>query len=388
MKRNRFTALIAAACTASAAMILLASQPSHAEQTERTATPQHAAGSATEKVIFDTDMGQLNDDAIALFMLANSGKVDLLGVTVVAGNTWMEEGTAYSLRQLELIKKPQVPVVPGAGEPLMGSRQATLAAEQTLFGNVEYAGSYTRKRPSSYLQLQNTPYGGYPTHKPATGQAAVEFIADQVKRYPNQVTLFVLGPATNVALAVRTHPEIVPLVKQVIYMGGAIDIPGNTSPAAEFNFWYDPESAKIALRTPFKKQLIVPNDVAERVYYTKAQYDRIVSQRETPITKMFKDLQGPRFQANPAQQSYVWDSITAAVFLEPSIATKIEDRYVDINATFGPDYGRSIGYGPSRNRDMNNAANFPSGTQKVQVLFDINRDAFWNLYVDLMTRPI
>jgi inosine-uridine nucleoside N-ribohydrolase len=270
----------------------------------------------------------------------------------------------------------------------MGSRQATLAAEQTLYGNVEYMGAYSRPRPESYLKLSKAPYGGYPTTKPSTGSAASEFIADQVKKYPNEVTLFVLGPATNVALAVRAHPEIVPLVKQVIYMGGAIDVPGNTSPAAEFNWWFDPEAAKIALRTPFKRQLVVPNDIAERVFYTKKEYDRIVAGPDTPITRMFRDLQGPRFAADPNYKSFVWDSMTAAVFLDPKIATRTEDRYLDVDATFGPDYGRAIGYGPSRNRDLSKPGNFPAGTQKVQVLFDIDRDAFWTLVVDLMTRPV
>ncbi|MCW3819048.1 nucleoside hydrolase [Micromonospora sp. DR5-3] len=386
---SRGPALVSAVAAAVLGAVLLAVPASQAQPVSRVALAAPVATTAAnEKVIMDVDMGQLNDDAVAMFMLANSKKVDLLGITVVAGNTWVEEGTAYSLRQLELIKHQNVPVVPGGGEPLMGSRQATLAAEQDLFGNLEYMGAYARQRPPSYRELATTPYGGYPTTKPSTKQAAAQFIADQVKKYPNQVTLFVLGPATNVALAVRTYPEIVPLVKQVIYMGGAIDIPGNTSPAAEFNWWFDPESAKIVLRTPFKRQLVVPNDVAERVFYTKKEYDRIVSGRDTPLTRMFRDLQGPRFQADPARQSFVWDSITSAVFLDPSIATKIEDRYVDVDTTFGPDYGRSLGYGPSRNRDMNKPENFPGGTQKVQVLFDINRDAFWNLYVDLMTRPI
>ncbi|WP_245828198.1 nucleoside hydrolase [Micromonospora avicenniae] len=387
-------ALVSTVSTAVLGAVLLAVPASQAQPAAQVAAPAQVtpaappAPTATEKVIMDVDMGQLNDDAVAMFMLANSKKVDLLGVTVVSGNTWAEEGTAYSLRQLELIKQQnRVPVVQGGGEPLMGSRQATIGAEQDLFGNVEYMGAYRRERPPSYRELATEPYGGYPRTKPAR-EAAAQFIAEQVKKYPNQVTLFVLGPATNVALAVRTYPEIVPLVKQVIYMGGAVDIPGNTSPAAEFNWWFDPEAAKIVLRTPFKRQLVVPNDVAERVHYTKKEYDRIVGARNTPITKMFRDLQGPQFEANPARESFVWDSITSAVFLDPSIATKIEDRYVDIDTTFGPDYGRALGYGPSRDRDMNDPENFPAGTQKIQVLFDIDQDAFWNLYVDLMTRPI
>lgn len=341
--------------------------------------------SAKEKVIVDVDMGELNDDAIAMFMLIQSGEVDVLGVTVVAGNTWVEEGVAYALRQLELIGRSDIPVVPGAVEPLMGSRQASLTAEQRLYGNVEYMGAYARSRPNSYRELASAPYQGYPVTEPLN-QHAVDFIIEQVKRYPGEVTLFVLGPATNIALAVRKAPEIVPLIKRVIYMGGAIDVPGNTSPAAEFNWWFDPEAAKIALRTPFKEQIIVPLDIAERVYYTKEIYDRIASAEETPLVKMFKDLHGPRFAQNPEYRSFVWDALTSAIFLRPEIATRIEERYIDIDTNYGPNYGRSIGYHESRNRSLDNPDNYPVGSQRVKILFDIDREAFWNLYVDLMTR--
>lgn len=347
--------------------------------------PALRAQEAPEKVIIDTDMGQLNDDAVVLFMLANSDNVDILGLTIVAGNTWVEEGTAFALRQLEIIDRTDIPVLMGSGEPLMGSRQARLPAEERLYGNSEYLGAYSRPRPSSYLHLQREPYGGYPKTRPSS-ENAIDFIVRQVKEHPNQVTIFAIGPATNIALAVRQDPEIVPLVKRIIYMGGAIDIPGNTTPAAEFNWWFDPEAARIALRSPFREQIVVPNDIAERVYFTKAQYDRIVSVQETPLTKMYKDLMGPRFRANPDRKSFVWDSLTAGIFLQPKIVRRMEERYIDIDTNMGPNYGRSIGYPESRRRSFEQPENFPAGTQKVKILFDIDRDAFWDLYVERLTR--
>lgn len=77
---------------------------------------------------------------------------------------------------------------------------------------------------------------------------------------------------------------------------------------------------------------------------------------------------------------------SAAIFLEPEIATKLEERYIEIDTNYGPNYGRSIGYHESRRRDFDQPENFPAGTQKVQILFDIDREAFWNLYVDLLTK--
>ena len=347
------------------------------------AAPVGAA--AQEFAIVDADMGVLNDDAVALFMLMNSPGVEVLGVTIVPGNTWMEQGTAYALRQLELVGRTDIPVFMGVREPLMGSRQPWLEAEERLWGKSEYLGAYARPRPESYLKLATEPPIGYPTTTPSS-EHAVDFIVRAVKAHPNQVTIFALGPATNLALAIRKNPEIVPLVKAVYYMGGAIDVPGNTTPAAEFNWWFDPESIRITLRAPFREQVIVPNDIAERVYYTKAEYDRVAAAPETAITKLFKQLHGPRFAKAPESRSFVWDALTSAVFLKPAIATSLEDRFIDIDVTYGPNYGRSIGYHQSRRRSFDTPADFPGGTQKVKVLMDVDRKAFWDLYVDLMTR--
>ena len=347
------------------------------------AAPPRAAGQ--ERVIVDADMGVLNDDAVALFMLLNTPNVEVLGVTIVPGNTWMENGTAYALRQLELVGRTDIPVYMGVREPLMGSRQAWLEAEERLWGRSEYLGAYARPRPESYLTLEREPPIGYPTSKPAE-EHAVDFIVRAVKAHPNEVTLFVLGPATNIALAIRKNPEIIPLVKRVLYMGGAVDVPGNTTPSAEFNWWFDPEAVRITLRAPFREQIVVPIDIAERVYYTKAEYDRIVAAPETPITKLFRQLHGPRFERDAAARSYVWDALTAAIFLQPSIATRLDDRYLDIDVTYGPNYGRSIGYHESRRRSLDSPGEFPAGTKRMRVLMDVDRKAFWDLYVGLMTR--
>ncbi|MFC5033133.1 nucleoside hydrolase [Streptomyces sp. DSM 41987] len=334
------------------------------------------------KVILDADMGELNDDAVTMFMLAKHPSVDLLGVTVVSGNTWVEEGTADALRQLELIGRRDVPVVAGAGEPLMPGRKVRLAAENALYGKAPWAGAFDSPRPPAYDRLPRPPYGGYPSTHPSTS-AAADFIVNQVKRYPRQVTFLEVGPATNLALAVRTHPEIVPLVKEVIYMGGAFDKPGNITPAAEFNWWFDPESARIALRTPFPKQTIVPDDVCVKVRYTKAQYDAITAGAPTPVKTMFKDLQGPMFAADPRRSTFLWDALTAAVFLDPQVVKTSQSRYVDVDASFGPDYGRALGYG----LDEFSAPANPVGTQRATLILDLDMRRFWDLYIGLLRRP-
>jgi len=344
-------------------------------------------GQERKKVIYDEDFGQLNDGAIALSMLVQSEKVEVLGVTSIIGNYSREAATAYALRLLEILDRTDIPVYEGAGIPLMGDRKSWLNHEEALWGNVEYSGAWRYERPPSYMELREEPYGGYPETKPQPG-TAVDFIVETVKKYPNEVTIMAVGPTTNLALAIRKNPEIIPLIKEVIYMGGAFDVPGNTTPAAEFNWWMDPESAKITVRAPFKKQIIVPLDPTEvpESSFTKEQYDRIVSGPNTPLVNFFRDIYGPRFESTSNASSYVWDTVAAAIFINPDIATHLEDRYVDVDDYYGPNYGRSLGYDERRNRDLSSRDGFPAGTEKASILLDFDREEFWDLLTGLMTK--
>lgn len=329
---------------------------------------------AKEKVLLDTDMVQLFDDGAAMIMLANAPNIELLGVCTVAGNTWVQEGTAYALRQLEIIGRTDIPVAIGAQYPLRAGRGETLALERELFGigPSSYIGSWSRPEPASYLQLQSPPYGGYPVTKPIE-QSAVDFIIDTVRANPGEVTILAIGPCTNIALAIRKDPGIVPLVKRIVYMGGAIDVPGNTTPAAEFNWWYDPEAARMTVRAPWAEQLVVGLDVCEKVHFTIDEYHRLIASG-TEVAKMIEAIYGPRFEADPKRTSYVWDTIAAAVIIDPTLITEVETRWIDVNDEFGLDYGRSLGY----------KIQGPAGTQKADILFTIDEARFWDLVVDLL----
>ncbi|MDK2951083.1 MAG: purine nucleosidase [Kosmotogales bacterium] len=337
----------------------------------------------TQKVILDTDFGSFGDDAQALFILLAHPEVELLGITIAPGNVWLENGIANALRDLEIIDRTDIPVIPGAAEPLMGSRQEWLDAEQKIWGNVEYMGAYSRQRPDSWENLEV--WGKVPSTSPVEDITAVEFMAEQIKKYPNEVTIIELGACTNLALLVREHPDVVPLVKQVFYMGGAIDIRGNTNTAAEFNFWYDPEAAHIAISTPWKRQVMFPLDVCEITFYTKEQYDKIVEPGvEGPVIDLFKQSQGNRFESNPENSSFVWDVMVGAYLVDPTIVKTSEMRYVYVDYYYGPNYGRSLGFHESRNRDFANPENFPANSQLIEVVYELDEDAFWDVFIDAM----
>ena len=265
-----------------------------------------ATTGSVKRAILDTDMSYLNDDAIVMFMLAQAdkkGECDFLGVTTVGGNTWVPYGTTAALRQLELIGRSDIPVYMGTDVPLMGFRN--MEAESQIWGMPEYSGAYwdwstsyfcdVNERPRDYKNLPSEPKYGY-AETEAQDEHAIDFIIEQVHKYPGEVTIFVIGAGTNMALAVRKDPTIVDDAAGVVYMGGAIDIPGNSNTTAEFNWYYDPEGIRICLNAPWKEQLVVPNDIAENVFYTKEIYDRIVEKEGNEISKLIVEGQAERFE--------------------------------------------------------------------------------------------
>jgi len=330
---------------------------------------------AREKVIVDSDMVILYDDGVAMMMLANHRDIDLLGVTIVPGNTWVSEGTAYALRQLEILNRTDVPVAMGIRYPLRAARCETMAVEQKMFGqSSRYVGCFGRPEPASYLHVYEEKFGGSPTIKPVNAHA-VTFLIETIKANPGQVTVIPVGPCTNIAIAIRMAPEIVPLIKRVVYMGGAFDVPGNTTPAAEFNWWFDPEAAKMSVRAPFPDQLIVGLDVCEKYRFNKKFFDRITAV-DTPIAAMFRETYGSRFEREPAYTRLVWDTIAAAVVIDPTLIVEEETRWVDVNSDYGLDYGRSLGYDRQG----------PAGTQRARILLAIDEERFWTLMVSLLTK--
>jgi inosine-uridine nucleoside N-ribohydrolase len=334
-----------------------------------------ATSGAKEKVILDSDMVVLFDDGVAMMMLANHPAIDVLGVTLVAGNAWIPEETAYALRQLEVLDRRDIPVAPGTRYPLRPGRYENIAVERKMFGayRSNYIGCFNRPEPVSYVDVYRKEFGGVPSAEPV-GRHAVNFLIDTIKANPGEVTVVAIGPCTNLAIAIRMAPEIIPIIKRVVYMGGAFDTPGNISPAAEFNWWFDPEAARICVRARFADQLVVGLDVCEKYRFKKSVYDRITAV-DTPIATMFRDRYEPQFNKDPEYTRLVWDTIAAAVVIDPTLIVEQETRWIDVNTDYGLDYGRSLSYHKRG----------PAGAQRARILFRIDEERFWNLMVDLLT---
>jgi inosine-uridine nucleoside N-ribohydrolase len=331
-----------------------------------------------EKVIVDTDFTTTGDDGMVGIMAAQlhaQGAIELLGITVVAGNEWLAQEVADALRAVERLGiAGTVGVYAGARYPLVHDYR-NVSQERALWG----VGGSWYKHPEPADGELVAPLDGFATTARVRPQHAVTFIVDTVKKYPRQVTLLTIGPLTNIALAIRMHPEIVPLIKRIVYMAGAFEVPGNTTPAAEMNVWYDPEAARIVAREPID-QTFIPLDVTNTVPLDKALFDRITRNPESITTKLLKQSAfGRALERNPAATSYIYDTLALAYLVDQTYATDVAEMWVDVDVTWGPSYGRTLGYVEPR------AANL---LQKVKVVRRFDNDRFFRLYVDLMSRPV
>ena len=171
-------------------------------------------------VILDVDPG--HDDAVAILLACGSPGLDVLGVTTVAGNVALPKTTRNALRVLSLIGRPDVPVAAGAEKPL----RRPLVTAESIHGESGLDGP----------PIPDAAFG--PDERGAVG-----LIADKVRGSSEPVTLIPVGPLTNIATFLREHPDLKDNVEHVSLMGGSIGL-GNTTPAAEFNIYVDPEAAR------------------------------------------------------------------------------------------------------------------------------------------------
>lgn len=321
------------------------------------------------RLLVDTDSAVFNDDAAALAMLVRRRDLfELLGITVVAGNHTVPQGAEHMLHLLELTGAADVPLHLGAHAPLVNTA-ARAARWESAWGPIGFKGAFAAEpgvRP---------PHGGrFASTRPRSSDA-VAFLIETIERHPDEVTLVALGPLTNVALALRRRPDLAPRIRSLVFMGGNARVPGNVTPAAEFNFWFDPEAAAAVLAAPISRIVMFGLDITNHAPLHKTRFDRIVAV-DTPLTRLMRHDMGPRFDADPAATAYVWDCITAAWLIEPSIVTVSERLLIGVDTAFGPDYGATVvGRGGA------------DGGRRVEVMLDLDVERFYALYADLLTRP-
>jgi inosine-uridine nucleoside N-ribohydrolase len=324
-----------------------------------------------QKVIVDQDArGPASTDMQSILMFLQSPDIDVLGITLVAGDQWVKEQTQRTLRAVEIAGRTDVPVVPGAEHPLINSKEESEMWEKR-YGELSFKGAWT---PRFYHPPDLVPdlVEGKPSTRPSN-EHAVDFIVRMVHQYPGQVTLWAGGPLTNIALALRMDPEVATLAKELVLMGAGFNVDKGgihrINGRREFNWWFDPEAVHIVMRAPWKKITITPVDISVKTTLD----DRIkgaIAKADTPLAKYLTQF---------SRGSYMWDEISAAAILDPSIITRQQELYVDIDIDHGGGYGQTI--------FVEKEVKVPPGWPLSTVQFDLNLEKFYRLYIDLMTRP-
>ena len=253
------------------------------------------------KIIIDTDPGV--DDTMAVFFALCSPELDVIGLTAIFGNVHTELATKNALRLLEIAGRPDIPVAAGADHPLTGDFEGPVPYVHGADGQGDI---FLPDPAGAALEL-----------------SAAQFIIEQLRANPGEITLVPLGPLTNIALALRLEPRIAEWVHEVVLMGGNALVPGNASPAGEANIRNDPEAADLVFGAPWQVTM-VGLDVTLRVHMKPehiAEYATHGNPMSEHITRVLPHYRN-YFESNyDAEGIFVHDSSAIAYLIDPDLFT-------------------------------------------------------------------
>ncbi|MDR3736504.1 MAG: nucleoside hydrolase [Acidobacteriaceae bacterium] len=347
------------------------------------------------KVIFDQDTeGIVGDNEDPLIMLLQSPRVDVLGVTVVTGNGWVKQETADVLKLLELEGRADIPVYMGPDYPLVQSRYELVRLTKLYGGSRTdpFLGAFGEFSPGPDDVV--APPGGYAKIK-AQPEPAAEFIIKSIRANPHQVTLYCGGSLTNIALAISLDPGIVPLTKEIVFMGTSPEYQPKT-----VNVLYDVYAARLVLHAAWPKLTIVTVDVAEKVHKTPEMAETIAKGNNQAEAALYTELVVKPYRAGkPVQWFRMPDELMAAYIIDPSIIKETRRYYVDVDINEGMNFGASmywdehiVGYGgvpwPDGPVPRIQKPVPPPDARVANVIWDFDVERFKAIFLNTMTRPM
>jgi purine nucleosidase len=267
------------------------------------------------RIIIDTDpaMGSAGgdpEDSFAILLALHSPELVVEGLTVVQGNVPVDHGYANAVHLLDLLGRRDVPVCSGVARPLDPGRRAQLAW-------LESRGRLERLAPPV------SPSDGDPD--------AIDFLIQTVRENPGEVTLVAIGPLSNLATALEREPSLARQIPRVIMMAGAANVPGNITPAAEFNVWADPEAASRVFECGVPITM-VGLDVCEQTHLHEetlkplaeapSELARFVARSVQPWIELRRAIFG-------ASDLHLYDSLAAAVTFRPDLV-RTEEAFVAV----------------------------------------------------------
>jgi purine nucleosidase len=272
------------------------------------------------KILIDTDTA--SDDAVALIMALRSPKVSVLAITVVAGNVSVEQGTRNALFTVELCGST-VPVYTGAASPLLRPLE-----DASWFHGQDGLGDH----------------GYQPTTRAAESGFAVDAMVHIIEANPG-IELITLGPLTNLALALRQSPDLAANVSRCVIMGGAPCCEGNVTPAAEYNFWVDPDAARLVLRSQLPIEL-VGWQLSRRAAVVNAQEIENILALQTKFAEFAmrsNDIAARAYRTQTGEEGVDLPDPTAmAILLDPALSLVSSHHYMDVQVDSGITRGMSV----------------------------------------------
>jgi inosine-uridine nucleoside N-ribohydrolase len=273
-------------------------------------------------IILDVDTG--TDDALALAYAVESPQIDLVAVSTVAGNVDVGQATNNTIDVLDWLGASHVPVHRGASRPLVRPHQDA--------SHFHHEGGLGGARlPRSGREVGSD-----------RGPAAIIRLARQ---RPGEITLVAVGPLTNVAIALNVEPDLPNLLRSLVIMGGAFEVPGNTTPAAEFNILVDPEAAQQVFAAPFPNLTAVGLDVTNRVALTREDWDAVTNEDDLPSSAgLLRGMGWHAFGTLARDLFALHDPLAVAVAVNPDLI-RAQDVEVDVVTDEG-ELGRTRIVGP------------------------------------------
>jgi len=305
----------------------------------------------TKRIIIDTDPGV--DDALTFLLALASPEIQLEALTTTQGNVTLDKATRNALSILELCRSNHIPVAVGSMYPLVQPLRASAYVHgESGIGNSQLPTPQTR---------------------PVTAHA-VDFLIEKILAEPNEISIFPIGPLTNIAMAIRKEPKFVKAVRELVIMGGAIQENGNTTPQAEFNIFVDPHAAHIVFHSGIPITLI-PLDVTHKCLLRQEHVERLLK-IPSPISRFIRDAMEVYLQASYEkgfQGSALHDPLTLATIIAPELLT-LKEYYVDVDISGGVSMGKTFA-------DIFNVMKKPTN---MKVAMNVRGDEFVELFLQRM----
>ncbi len=280
----------------------------------------------TTPIIIDTDPGI--DDALAILLALRAPELDVRALTIVHGNSTVEQCTLNARKVLNVAARCDVPVVSGAARPLLRERLSGWAGH----GPDGLGGAAVEPCAEASPDLRGR-----------GARSAALYLIETLLRADEPVTLVPIAPLTNIALALAAAPEIRTHIKELVMMGGAVFCEGNRTPAAEFNVLADPEAARIVFHSGVPVTL-VGLDVTHQALLRPEQVARLegAGQRDATFAAQLARYVMPfSLKRYGDLCMHLHDPLAIGVALDRSLV-RTQKVFVDVEAGDGLTLGKTI----------------------------------------------